>query len=217
MIDADGWWLRLAPTSWLIGSVLPHGRGAVERRVRAAEEFYAGHGISPRFEICAGACPDELDEVLEDRGYFEDGAMSLQITATARLKQPTDLRVTVSETPTLEWIDTLEAVLGPQTVVLGRVESPSAYASAWIGSDVVAVGRSVADTGWAGVFGMATVPHARGRGAGRAVLGALAEWAETQEAEHMYLQVERDNAPARRLYEKIGFHELASYHYRVAP
>jgi N-acetylglutamate synthase len=30
----------------------------------------------------------------------------------------------------------------------------------------------------------------------------------------MYLQVERGNAPALRLYAGVGFRELSSYHYR---
>jgi GNAT superfamily N-acetyltransferase len=84
-------------------------------------------------------------------------------------------------------------------------------ARALIGDDVVAVGRAVADTGWAGVFGMATLPPARGKGAARAVPAALADWAGADEADRMYLQVERDNTPVRRLYERTGFTELCGY------
>jgi GNAT superfamily N-acetyltransferase len=57
------------------------------------------------------------------------------------------------------------------------VERPCGYARVTIGDAVVAVGRVVADTGWAGVFGMATLPGARGKGAARSVLAALADWA----------------------------------------
>lgn len=104
----------------------------------------------------------------------------------------------------------------PEWDMLDRVERPCAYARATIGDDVVAVGRSVADTGWAGVFGMATLPEARGRGAARGVLAALARWAGTRSADRMYLQVEHDNTAALRLYERMGFRELCGYHYRVA-
>jgi N-acetylglutamate synthase len=46
---------------------------------------------------------------------------------------------------------------------------------------------------------------------GRAVLAALAGWAGT---DRMYLQVERDNTAAMRLYERAGFTEICAYHYR---
>jgi ribosomal protein S18 acetylase RimI-like enzyme len=32
----------------------------------------------------------------------------------------------------------------------------------------------------------------------------------------MYLQVECDNTPAQRLYERAGFSEVCGYHYRTA-
>jgi ribosomal protein S18 acetylase RimI-like enzyme len=82
--------------------------------------------------------------------------------------------------------------------------------------DVLAVGRVVADNGWAGVFGMAMLPQARGKGAARTVLVALADWAGAHEADRMYLQVECDNIPAFRLYSRAGFGEVCDYHYRTA-
>ena len=48
--------------------------------------------------------------------------------------------------------------------MLGRVQGPSAYASAMIGDGVVAVGRAVADDGWAGVFGMGHAASRAGQG-----------------------------------------------------
>jgi ribosomal protein S18 acetylase RimI-like enzyme len=61
---------------------------------------------------------------------------------------------------------------------------------------------------------MATVPGARGKGAARAVLGALANWSGAHGADRIYLQVERSNASALRLYERAGFSELSAFHYR---
>jgi GNAT superfamily N-acetyltransferase len=132
------------------------------------------------------------------------------------------LRVWLEEQPTRAWFDTWYAVhghggdAGTEWAMLERVDQPCAYAAAVMGDQVVAVGRAVADTGWAGVFGMATLPEARGKGAAGKVLAALAEWAGAQAADHMYLQVEYDNSAALRLYERIGFVELCGYHYRIA-
>lgn len=222
-----GWWLRHAPRcSWWAGTVLPHEDaepGELLRRVAEAEEFYAGHGTAARFQISPGACPEGLETVLAKRGYRRHGTISLRVAVAVRVRERAPrggVRVRIDDRPTRTWFDVWRAVHGgdPRSEwdMLLRVDRPCVYARAMDGEDVVAVGRTVADTGWAGVFGMATLPEARGQGAGRAVLAALAGWAAAHDAGRMYLQVERDNTPALRLYERAGFREVCGYHYRTA-
>ena len=226
--DADGWWLRYAPNcAWWVGTALPHGEAGPEelpRRVERAEQFYAAHGATAGFQITPQACPEGLDEVLEERGYRRHSPISLQAATITRVLEqvPADaLRTRVDDRPTSDWVEVWHAVQGyggnarAEWDLLDRVPGPSAFASAMFGEDVVAVGRAVADTGWAGVFGMATLPKARGKGAARHVLAALAGWAGEHEADHMYLQVEADNASALRLYQATGFAEVCGYHYRL--
>lgn len=225
---AGGWWLRYSTSAWWAGTVLPHADAGPEelvRRVGGAERFYAGHGTAARFQISPGACPEALDAVLADRGYRRGCPMSLQVAATPHVlrQAPKDpLRVRVDDDPTTAWFDVWHTVHGQgrdshaEWRMLGRVERPVAYASALTRRGVVAVGRVVTDDGWAGVFGMATLPHARGKGAGRTVLAALADWADGHGADRLYLQVQRDNPPALRLYEGAGFGEVCEYHYRTA-
>lgn len=225
----DGWWLRHAPRrAWWVGSVLPHGDTApdeLERRVEAAEAFYARHGVPARFQVNPPACPTGLDALLAERGYHRAGPMSMRVAATASVRGRTPAGappVRVADHPTPAWFETWHAVHGngadprPEWDMLARVGRPSAYACVLAGGEIAAVGRAVADDGWAGVFGMATLPHARGTGAGRAVLAALAGWAGEQGADRMYLQVDPDNVPAVRLYERAGFAELCGYHYRTS-
>lgn len=224
------WWLRrTASSSWWMGTVLPHGdsdRDELTRRISAAEAFYAETGATPRFQISPGACAPDLDAVLAGRGYGRVGPMSLQAarTSAVRAQVATDTSsVRRTETPTPEWFDAWYAVHGEghdprgEWDMFDRVGEQSGFASVVADGRIVAVGRTVVDTGWAGVFNMATLPAARGRGAGRAILAALAEWADGRGAEGMYLQVEGDNAPAVRLYAKAGFAEVCAYHYRTAP
>lgn len=226
--ELGGWWLRHAPDCpWWVGTVLPHGdagTGDLVTGVSTAERFYAGHHTATRFQICPGACPDGLDTMLAGRGYRLENLMSLQVAPTVHVlarSRAGGLRVRVDQRPTGDWVDIWHEVHSrgdsrPEWDLLARVRQPSAYASAMIGDEVVAVGRAVADTGWAGLFGMATLPESRGRGAARAVLAALAEWAHTNGAAQMYLQAERDNVPALRLYGSAGFREICGYHYRYA-
>lgn len=222
---AGGWWLRHAPDGpWWVGTVLPHGDDAapeeLERRIAAAEAFYAGRGTVTRFQISPGACPERLDAVLAARGYHRRHPVSLLTAATEEVlarTRPHAYGIRVDDHPPREWFAVRHAVSGgrAERATLARVRRPSGYACAPDGEAPVAVGRAVADDGWAGVFDLATLPRARGRGAARGVLAALAAWAAAQGAETMYLQVEGDNAPALRVYDRAGFRERYVYHYRT--
>ncbi|GAB3459462.1 GNAT family N-acetyltransferase [Streptomonospora sediminis] len=229
--DAGGWLLRYCPGgAWWVQTALPHGGAGPDEmlvNVAAAEAFYARHGASAGFQVTPGACSRGLDRMLARRGYRRRGALSLQSAPTSDVlrRAPADpLPVSVADRPTRVWFDTWRSVQGgdgggsggAEWELLRRVARPSAYACALLGGVPVAVGRAVADTGWAGVFGMAALPEARGRGAARSVLAALADWAGEYGLSGMYLQVEQCNAPARRLYARAGFSEVCGYHYRTA-
>jgi GNAT superfamily N-acetyltransferase len=207
--------------------VLPHGdasRDELVGKITAAESFYAKFGVATRFQISPGACPARLDATLAERAYRRDSPMSLQTASTVDVQaqaRPDRPMIRLNETPTTAWFEVWHAVHGHgsdtqiEWEMLGRVTAPSAYASALEGDEVIAVGRAVADAGWAGVFGMATLPEARGRGAARSILTSLADWATAQGADGMYLQVERDNDPALHLYDRACFTEACGYHYRT--
>jgi GNAT superfamily N-acetyltransferase len=79
--------------------------------------------------------------------------------------------------------------------------------------DDVAVGYAAYADDWVGFRGIEVVPARRGRGLALAVMAALVEWGAAQGASTAYLQVLGDNAPARRLYEPMGFAPHHSYRY----
>jgi hypothetical protein len=147
-------------------SVLPHGDAVpvdLPGRIRSVEEFYAGHGMRARFQISPGACPDGLDDALAERGYRVDSPMSLQSAPTAHVidRLPAgELRIRMDDQPTDAWFVTWLAVHGtggdpgPERDMLRRVDRPSGYASVLTGAGVIAVGRAVTETGWAGAAHM---------------------------------------------------------------
>lgn len=226
--NRDGDWLRHtdSPTTWWAGAALLHGREQprdLTPAIGAAEDFYAAHRAAPRFQVCP-ACPDPLDDALSRRGYRRSAGVSLQV-ATAeqvlRRLSPAPLHVDVEERPTEQWLHLLVAAQQPrgdpaaERRLLQRVEGPSAYVTARLCGHPVAVGRAVVDTGWTGVFAMATLPTARRKGAAVAVLATLAAWACRRGSAQMYLQVTDDSTAALRLYRRAGFSQVCTYHYRV--
>lgn len=72
------------------------------------------------------------------------------------------------------------------------------------GSPVGIGGGYVADDGWLQIVAMWTEPGRRGHGVGRAVLESLVAWAGARGLQ-VRLDVEADNAGARRAYERAGF------------
>lgn len=56
---------------------------------------------------------------------------------------------------------------------------------------------------------IAIVPEARGRGFGRLLMRELLDEAEHRGATQVFLEVRADNSVARRLYESLGFAEIA--------
>jgi GNAT superfamily N-acetyltransferase len=227
-----GCWLRYtdSATTWWAGAALMHddqGTNDLESSIAVAETFYAARGATTRFQVCP-ACPRHLDDALTARGYGWGDQVSLQVADSSRIARQlpasslrVDLRVELQDTADRAWVDLMIAAQAPgadptpEHRMLELVAAPCTYASASISGRPVAVGRAVADEGWAGVFCMATIPDARQEGAARAVLAALAGWAGANDCARMYLQVTHDSVPALRLYQRAGFEEACSYHYRL--
>jgi GNAT superfamily N-acetyltransferase len=120
-----------------------------------------------------------------------DGVPSLRI-APITLEQTRPLR---------------QAVLRPHQTIdeLAAHESPASYAvGAFSGDELIAVGLISPDghDGSWRVRGMATAPHARGAGAGTAILEALLEHAVERGADRVWCNA---RTPARTLYERAGF------------
>jgi GNAT superfamily N-acetyltransferase len=52
-----------------------------------------------------------------------------------------------------------------------------------------------------------TAPDARGQGVGRALIGAVADWARARGCTRVYWHTKFDNTTARRLYDKVAENE----------
>ena len=105
------------------------------------------------------------------------------------------------------WVDTARAVLtGSPAQLFATVTDDGTPEGA-----VVAVGRAGLTPGWAGLGSVWVDPTARGQGLARAVTRALLERSLDHGARSTHLQVLSSNAPARALYEDMGFQPHHDY------
>jgi ribosomal protein S18 acetylase RimI-like enzyme len=241
-IGADAW--PAATTAWLEGwrlsldrgvtrranSVLPNAAQPVsdpEALIDEAERRYRAHGLRPCFKLTAAAEPADLDCRLERRNYRAEGhSLVLMVADARRVALPpspqTAIAIALDDRPTPAWLD---ACWPPASYadersarrdIVARVGLPRTFGLARIGAAAGGAALAVADRGWVGLTAVHTLPEQRRRGVAQSLLRALAGWAIEQGIERLYLQVERDNSPARNLYGALGFTEAYRYHYRRA-
>lgn len=178
----------------------------------------------------SSADPDAalLDAQLAEAGLTVEAPVHVMVAAVPTLLTPAppgglkvEVRVGVDEA----WaagiaVDGTTEAQQARAAGYGRLLAPRGdRALAAISTDpdgtVVGVGFAVLDRGWVGIFGMVTAPAHRRRGVASSLVRALGAEASERRAQHAYLQVETDNAPAIACYERLGFAISHGYHYRA--
>jgi N-acetylglutamate synthase len=229
--ECDGWRLRSTHgVTHRANSVWCPGAGHVislQEKIEAAEAFYAERAYPSIFQLCPASQPPLLDDVLERRGYTRGRDTVVQVAALSDVLDRAsggEFALTLTNTCDDRWLAVYSHIEGVEPTdalrrakIMRRIEPAAAYVIAWSGTTPCAVGSAVWDEGWIGVFNMATAAAYRRQGAARAVLRALAAWAQEAGATGVYLQVMRDNTPAWELYRQLGFTTLYGYHYRSRP
>ena len=231
-VHVDGWRLRSAGgitrRANSVWSNADTGAANLEENLAAVEHHYAVLGQPSIFQICDAARPADLDATLARRGY---GANSHTFVQTAPIRDllqnlpPLRLypqfEIEVSEEFYDDWFALYclsEEVSGHAAAIRGgilqRIEPAHGFALLHIDGEPAAVGLGVVESGWLGIFCMATLPPFRRQGAAGAILRTLAIWGQLYDAQQSYLQVMQNNPPAQQLYAKAGFATAYHYHYR---
>lgn len=218
--ELDGWRLRHAHGLTGRGnSVFPNGDGSLplEERIALVERWCAERGLPARFQLTDASLPSGLAAALEARGYEPDQAATGVHTAAAD-GAGADPRVELLAVPDDGWVGMWAGSRSFDDRATARAlltGSPGATVFARLGTE--AVGRAVACDGVLGITSMVTVPTARRRGLGRAIVSTLLAWGAGHGCCRALLQVERGNTAARALYAAFGFEERYEYAYAVAP
>jgi ribosomal protein S18 acetylase RimI-like enzyme len=218
-VDVDGWVARFSDgVTNRANSVLPFEAPAdVGPAIERVEALYAERGLPAVFQIGPDAQPARLDQVLEARGY-ELGSPTAILTID--IDRPSTHDVDITEAPTREWLELWWAVDGrgdaaalatAETILTG---GPALYATISDHNGAAAVGRLALVGEWGGVYCLAVREDARQQGLGATILDGLLAAGQERGVKRSWLQVRAENTPARRLYQRAGYTEVARYHYR---
>jgi ribosomal protein S18 acetylase RimI-like enzyme len=231
---SGGWIARYAHgVTQRANSVYAAGRVAHEREaIAAVEHWYAEHGLPSMFQLADD--DEELLSVLLAGGYVARSetlvlaAEASTVTAALATADDREVRdnaaiVPTSDEPDDEWLDLWWGVDGRggeserawarEILVGGR----ALYATVRDAQGAASVGRlALVDhdgARWGGLYALATRADARGRGHARAVIASLLAHAVEHGVSALWLQVTATNDAARRLYDGLGFRQVAGYRY----
>jgi ribosomal protein S18 acetylase RimI-like enzyme len=191
----------------------------LEVAIERVEAWYEERRLSPRFKLVDGARPD-VEGALMEAGYGR-GAATLVMTGPARgaahpqvaVRSRPDARFSAVFTATSA--DPLDAQ--ERLGALERTPDPAGFALMEVEGEPAAIGACAVEAPFVGIFAMRTIPSARGRGLARQVLDTLLAHAGAVGGQTAWLQVEAENAIARRLYERAGLSAAYAYRYWRRP
>ncbi|MFF0338383.1 GNAT family N-acetyltransferase [Kribbella sp. NPDC004875] len=224
--ELDGWLVRHnAGVTLRANSVLPASAPFdLGRALDYVENLYAAHDIAPSFQVGPAAQPGDLDDRLAARGYEVRNptlVMCAEVAdVLANLAEPS-APVNISAAPTDPWMDFWWSVDGrggsaaqaAARQILNRARA--LYAVIPSGEPVKAIGRLALVDDWAGLYCLAVDPAHRRQGLAQTVIHGLLQEATSLGVNRVWLQVVESNAPARALYDRLGFRAVSHYHYRV--
>jgi len=221
----DGWVIRFADGfSNRANSVNPVYKSEFDvlKKIGVCEDLFRSRGLRPTYKITPFIYPENLDDVLADKGYEIIHKTSVQTLDLSSLDETDTLADMKHGSLDDEWFDIYSEFnnVGHDNRkiyrrMLNNLVLKSFFSTMFIEGECIACGMSVLENGYLGLFDIAVRQDYRNKGFGRQLLNAIMKHGRDHGAKKAYLQVMLNNEPAWHLYHKLGFKEEYQYYYRV--
>lgn len=221
----DGWIIRFADGyTNRANSVNPiyTPNDEIDRKISHCEKLITGKNLNPTYKITPFVQPENLDNLLADRGYNAIHFTSVQTLEINNICQSTVGRVVTEHEFNEVWFDYYcqfgemsARNQGVSRQILKSIVPQKFYTYMLLDDKVVALGMAVVEKGYIGLFDISVAENYRNMGLGMQLILNMLNTGKTLGVKNAYLQVMLNNAPALHLYNKLGFREVYKYHYRV--
>jgi RimJ/RimL family protein N-acetyltransferase len=221
----DGWVLRFADGyTKRANSINPIHYSTLDLnvKIKECEKIYSDNNMRTIYKISPFVHLENLDEILEDKGYSLIDSTSVQTLKLDNIKEPHLNSVKIKETVTAEWLNNFCKLnnienenMGTMERMLSNIKTKKGFISLYDKDQVIACGFGVIEREYIGLYDIVTDLNYRNQGFGEQMILNLLRWGKENGARYSYLAVVLNNKAALRLYSKIGFAQIYKYWYRV--
>jgi N-acetylglutamate synthase len=160
----------------------------------------------------------EMQAMLEARGYRPESHAIGMIAPVTAPGQP-DPDLVMAPAASAQWVRGISARQSGSKkdadmalhAIVSRIRLPAAFGTLMHEGREIGFGLSVVERGMTEIGAIMIDERMRGRGMAKRLVSGLMGWAAGAGARQAYLQVEQSNAPAVRLYERLGFRQVYRY------
>jgi hypothetical protein len=226
-IHYDGWIIRFADgVTKRSNSVNPiyESNLDVDLKIDYCEKLYRSQGLPSCFKITEIVQPQDLDQMLENRGYKRMFDISVQLINTGNFTTDLDKHIDILEFTDDSWLYHYVKMNGVNPLnrpvlkkIIDQIILPKGLFTLKKDGIIVGCGLGVIENHHIGLFDIVIDKQYRNQSLGQIMIENILRWGKSKGAETAYLQVLTDNASAIRLYDKVGFKEAYAYWYRIKP
>ncbi|MGX8711915.1 MAG: GNAT family N-acetyltransferase [bacterium] len=221
----DGWVLRFSDGfSYRANCICPLYPSEInlENKIRLCEQKYAAKGLPVVFKMTENT--RDLDGILEQRGFSIAKSVDLMSAAIPPDSDAHCLNgVEVSEKIDEEWLNAAvcfsdihhKAMQNIQKRILRKIAGRTVFVKVRQDKRVVGCGLGVLDGGSIGLYDIRVDENHRRSGFGTRICRTILQAGKAANGMEAYLQVSCENHKAISLYQKLGFHVLYHYWFRV--
>jgi ribosomal protein S18 acetylase RimI-like enzyme len=200
-------------------NVLGHDEGSIAEHVTRCEDQYNQRTMPCIFRLLSFIDNSSIEAILDSRGYHPGERSLVLFQALEGKGFVSDSLVRFQPEP---WMDVYCGLSGKSAQdsdkhrqMIKSIQGKNLLVVLRKHGQDVSCGLGVICGRFFGIFDIVTHSDHRNRGYGTELISGMLSWAISEGAETAYVQVVAENAPAIRLYNKLGYEQGYEYHYRI--